>query len=208
MPPIVDYKTGVYAIRNTQNGKQYVGSAALTFASRWAIHRCDLKRGRHHSNHLQKAWDKYGEASFEFVVLQRCKPEDCIRLEQWWLDKLRTYERDKGYNLSPTAGSALGTKHAEDAKTKHKDPEWEKKRIDGRRGKKWTKEMKERVKEEGTYAKDAKMRAHLMLAAMTRASKPRSIEARIKTAAKHRGMKRSPEAIANMRAAQQARFAK
>ena len=48
----------IYTIVCTANGRLYVGSA-LSFGVRKRIHLSDLNHGRHHSRHLQRAWDKY-----------------------------------------------------------------------------------------------------------------------------------------------------
>jgi group I intron endonuclease len=61
----------VYAIVNTLNGSKYIGST-LNPKSRWGTHRCLLRKGKHHSFILQKAWNKYGEAAFRFDVLLIC----------------------------------------------------------------------------------------------------------------------------------------
>ena len=63
-------RTGVYCIRNTTNGKLYVGSAAVSFKARWNSHRNALRRGEHAAKHLQSSWNKYGEDKFEFLVLE------------------------------------------------------------------------------------------------------------------------------------------
>ena len=103
--------TGVYQIRNTVNGRVYVGSAAKSFKRRWAGHRRSLKLGTHCNRHLQAAWVKYSAECFVFEVLEECPPEMCIAREQWHMDDLRAYDVRYGYNLSPTAGSQLGYKH-------------------------------------------------------------------------------------------------
>jgi group I intron endonuclease len=61
----------VYAIVNTVNGSKYIGST-LSPKSRWGTHKCLLRKGKHHSFILQKAWHKYGEAAFRFDVLLIC----------------------------------------------------------------------------------------------------------------------------------------
>lgn len=102
--------TGVYSIRNTKNGKQYVGSAACRMSSRWGKHRSSLRQGTHHNSHLQAAWRKYGEDAFEFVVLEECTPEQCTKTEQKWIDRLRSWDSKHGYNLYRNARSPLGLK--------------------------------------------------------------------------------------------------
>lgn len=114
MPKIPrECQTGVYKILNTVTGKIYVGSAAVSFKTRWVIHRADLRGGRHFNCYLQRSWNKHGEKAFKFIVLDCCLPEQCLEREQQWLDKLQPYTKGKGYNLSKVAGSAMqGRNHS------------------------------------------------------------------------------------------------
>ena len=50
----------IYKIENKIAGKLYIGSS-LSLKNRWERHRRDLNSGIHHSIHLQRAWDKYGD---------------------------------------------------------------------------------------------------------------------------------------------------
>lgn len=108
-----DAMRGIYAIVNKANGHRYVGSAN-NIGDRWSLHKHDLRRGRHHSVYLQRAWDKYGEDSFEFVVLREVeKKEDLIRNEQEFLDSLRPE-----YNILRVAGNSLGHRQSAEARRK------------------------------------------------------------------------------------------
>ncbi len=105
--------SGVYQIRNKVNGKRYVGSAA-NFRLRRTNHICQLRAGRHHSNHLQRAFDLYGEDAFVFEVLLFCGPEDLLKEEQRALDAgIGEYNEA----LSATA-PMLGRKHSAKARAK------------------------------------------------------------------------------------------
>jgi len=99
--------SGIYAIINMVNGKQYVGSA-VDIRRRWLVHRWELRRGTHHSGILQRAWVKYGEHGFAFEVLEELADSQAlVPAEQRWIDALKP-----AYNVAPTAGSQLGFKHA------------------------------------------------------------------------------------------------
>lgn len=104
-----DRLTGVYQIRNLVNGKVYVGSAGVSIKKRWKDHVRDANNKKHHSISFQRAWDKYGQDNFAFEVLARCPKEYCIKLEQWFLDRLKPE-----YNISPTAGTRKGIKLPEE----------------------------------------------------------------------------------------------
>ena len=103
------WQTGVYVIVNTVNGKIYVGSAARSFNHRFGQHRGALRYCKHHTSHLQAAWNKYGEAAFQFVVLERCQPDFCMEREQHWIEFLHATDPQCGYNSGPAMGSRLGT---------------------------------------------------------------------------------------------------
>ena len=109
--------SGIYLIQNKVNGKVYVGSA-VNIQKRWREHKKDLRKGKHHSQRLQHSWNKHGEDNFQFIVIELCQPKNLIKLEQFMLDLLCSYEDDKGYNICPTAGSQLGLKRSKETKRK------------------------------------------------------------------------------------------
>lgn len=93
---------GIYEIRHTASNKRYIGSSA-TIKKRWKEHRGHLRRGTHHSAHLQASWNKHGQAAFEFKVLVVCSPDMLFFYEQALLDGLQP-----AFNVLPTAGSMRG----------------------------------------------------------------------------------------------------
>jgi len=118
---------GIYRIRNLQNQKSYVGQAALSFEKRFKEHRHFLRHGKHHSKHLQRAWDHYGEGGFAFEVIEeirrgRLSEEEFKTIlsgkEQLHMDALQTIDPLFGYNVSPHAGSQLGYRHNEESRRK------------------------------------------------------------------------------------------
>jgi group I intron endonuclease len=103
--------SGVYEIRCLANGKFYIGSA-VNLRDRWQNHQYNLRRGNHHNILLQTAWNKYGEQTFVFSVLQFVERELLLQAEQRWIDKTRCTNRKIGFNLYPIAGSP-GEIHAQ-----------------------------------------------------------------------------------------------
>jgi len=103
----------IYGIINKINGHKYVGSS-VNFYKRKREHIRLLKKGKHHSDYLQKAWNKYEEKLFEFIVLEEVEhKEDLIKREQWWLDNSNCE-----YNICKIAGNTLGVKCSEETKKK------------------------------------------------------------------------------------------
>ena len=91
-------KSGIYQIRNTVNGKLYIGSSQ-DIKFRWQCHVNDLRGRGHHSSYLQRSWNKYGKKCFEFEVLEYVAIESLIQREQFYLDTLNPV-----YNTVKTAG--------------------------------------------------------------------------------------------------------
>lgn len=93
----------IYTITNTANNKFYVGSTNDAISRRY-VHWRRLRTGVHHSAHLQAAWNKYGEAAFQFSVVETyTTKEDMLAAEQRWLDKY--VDTPSCYNFSKNATS-------------------------------------------------------------------------------------------------------
>jgi hypothetical protein len=97
-------KKGIYKIVNKENGKFYVGSS-IKIAKRWWSHKKALRLGIHHNLHLQRAWNKNGKDSFDFVV-ERIIPdnsseEELLKIEQEYLDK--SVGQEDCYNIAKVA---------------------------------------------------------------------------------------------------------
>lgn len=108
---------GIYSIQNTVNGKEYIGSSQ-NIELRWRIHRNDLRKNDHHSDHLQRAWQLDGDDAFIFKVLKECAIEDLLTEEQKIMDERKTANGDFGYNVSAVAGSRRGVKHSDEVRAK------------------------------------------------------------------------------------------
>lgn len=81
---------GIYCIEHKDSGKKYIGSS-INIESRLSDHLMKLntpkdRKIRHHNAHLKHAWDKYGEESFIYYILEEM-PEAS-------LDALRDRERE------------------------------------------------------------------------------------------------------------------
>lgn len=199
---------GIYAVRNTINGKLYVGSA-VNFARRFYIHKWRLDRGDHHSKKLQAAWVKHGASAFVFEVIEVVQDAaDLIGREQHHIDRMGSAK--SGYNMLPVAGSMLGMRHTKEAKEKiaaafrgvpkktplvkkgqELPPEWVAKVAAANTGKKRTEETKRRISASAvghkrwlgkTHSEETKAR----ISALAKSREPR------------RGWRHSPDAIRKM----------
>ncbi|MBA4547717.1 GIY-YIG nuclease family protein [Thermoactinomyces intermedius] len=109
---------GIYLIKNNITNKIYVGSSA-NIERRWKEHKKSLNAGTHHSPHLQASWDKYGKEAFSFSIIEVVDDvNNLIDREQFWLDELKPYKEDIGYNILPNAYSRRGVPLSEEAKQK------------------------------------------------------------------------------------------
>lgn len=97
---------GVYAFRNTANGKVLVGAAANLPGALNSL-RFQLKMGVHRNHDLQADWKAHGEESFAWEVLDELKLEpgedsraSLDTLERIWLNDLQPYGA-RGYNRPP-----------------------------------------------------------------------------------------------------------
>lgn len=88
----------VYYIINKLNGDVYIGSS-LEVKKRFNKHKSQLKRGIHHSAILQRAWNKYGEDNFDFIIKDEVEFDLLIETEQKHIDDTKPK-----YNINQIAG--------------------------------------------------------------------------------------------------------
>lgn len=95
-----EWKSGIYQIRNLVTGKVYVGSSK-NIRLRWYVHAHELKKNKHHSVLLQRAYNKYGKDAFVYEILTHCPPvKDILEFfEQHHLDATRCWNPAHGYNI-------------------------------------------------------------------------------------------------------------
>jgi group I intron endonuclease len=98
----------IYRIQNLKTGDFYIGSSADYIYRKWC-HLRDLRAGKHHSPILQNSWNKHGENSFLFAIVE--ETDNLIEREQFYLDTL-----NPRYNICKKAGSPLGIKHTYEAR--------------------------------------------------------------------------------------------
>lgn len=102
----MDKRIGIYEILNLVDNKFYIGSS-IRMGTRFASHRRELRRGEHSNLILQRAWDKYGEAWFQFKPILTCAKSMLLFYEQQLIDKAKPE-----YNIAVAAGAPMrGRKH-------------------------------------------------------------------------------------------------
>src|SRR6266568_3871938 len=144
---LIPATSGIYKITCTANKKIYIGSA-LNLYLRRHVHFSELRYNKHVNRHLQNAWNKYGEQSFTFEVLEYVLPISLAAREQYWFKKLKPFGH-KGFNIATEAGSPLGNKSRTGKKM---SPEAIKNIADGHRGTKRSPETREKMRQSGLAA--------------------------------------------------------
>lgn len=110
---------GIYAIRNTTNGRCYVGSSQ-NIEKRVNSHRHLLRHGQHHSPALQRSWMKHGETAFVFQILEVVEDVDILLVaEQRHIDALHAADNEMGYNVAEVAGTRRGVPQPQSFRDNH-----------------------------------------------------------------------------------------
>jgi len=101
-----DYKrnkfSGIYLIRNNNNGKCYVGSS-VHILYRIQLHQSKLRNNKNnHHPYLQKEYNEFNGENFEFIILESfiegISLEE-LREKEWsYMEGYETFNPDKGYN--------------------------------------------------------------------------------------------------------------
>lgn len=77
--------SGIYCIENITNHKIYIGSSKNIY-QRLLKHFALLRHNKHQNAHLQSAWNKYGENSFRWFILELCDSKELTEKEQYCID--------------------------------------------------------------------------------------------------------------------------
>lgn len=90
---------GIYAILNKITNQIYVGQS-INIKKRFRNHKWFLNHNEHSNDYLQHAWNKYGEVSFEFIILEYCSKEELNDKESFWIKHYDSVNSNNGYNLT------------------------------------------------------------------------------------------------------------
>lgn len=99
----------IYKITNVINGKIYIGLTTEGYKRRFNRH-LECSRNANNNRHLMRAIRKYGSENFIIEVIETCT--DYVILcerEKYWIKKLKSYERNIGYNMT-MGGPGYGPK--------------------------------------------------------------------------------------------------
>lgn len=87
----------IYRITCTENNKVYIGQTKNK-RKRIDEHKYDLRHNIHHSIYMQRAFNKYGEKSFKFEIIEECSEFDVDEKECYWIKKYNSTNKNYGYN--------------------------------------------------------------------------------------------------------------
>ena len=118
--------SAVYRILNVATDHFYVGSSVNIRRRRWE-HWDALKKGVHHCDALQAAWDEFGEDAFEFEVLEEVLDgADLLHIEETYLMRfagsVECYNTAMSAHQSPAALPRVRAKISEGLRKKYEDP--------------------------------------------------------------------------------------
>jgi group I intron endonuclease len=106
---------GIYQIKNLINNKCYIGQT-VDLDKRKVDHFGRLRKNKHENQHLQKAFNKYGEDNFSFNILIYCENFELTKYEQFFSDCYK--KLDFSYNMRECVDSNKGLPCSEGAKRK------------------------------------------------------------------------------------------
>ena len=90
-----DIKSGIYCIENKINHNKYIGQSKNIY-QRFNSHKSELRGNKHKNEHLQAAWNKYGENAFNFYIIKEVPFDQLDFYERYYIDLFDTYKN--GYN--------------------------------------------------------------------------------------------------------------
>lgn len=86
----------IYKIQCEKDGRFYIGASTNPHKRRLE-HFNHLRKGKHHNIFLQRAFDKYGEDSFSYTILEEFEQEDTM----WKREEELLEELSNTYNMMP-----------------------------------------------------------------------------------------------------------
>lgn len=129
---------GIYSL-TFPNGQFYIGSSCKFFR-RTRIHECELERGRHPNDRMQKTFNKY--KVMEKKLILACRKDDLKFYEQLIIDGLKPSLNLSRNAYRPEMTPEVCAKISAAAKGRIRSPEAIKKAADANRGRKRSDEFR------------------------------------------------------------------
>ena len=80
----MEKQSGIYRILCQANDDYYYGSSD-NLHLRWMGHKNPLKRNEHFNPRVQRVWNKYGESTFRFEIIELVEPAKLLEVEDVYL---------------------------------------------------------------------------------------------------------------------------
>jgi len=90
--------SGIYKITCRPTGKFYIGKS-VDIETRWRGHKSRLSRNIHANIYLQRVWNKYGEDSFEWTILETMDGYRLAEAELKWFKITNCCNNKIGFNI-------------------------------------------------------------------------------------------------------------
>lgn len=75
---------GIYKITCTANNVCYIGQS-INIYNRWNKHKTKLKANNHENKHLQNIYNKYGNETFVYEIIELCSIDLLDARERYWI---------------------------------------------------------------------------------------------------------------------------
>lgn len=110
----------VYSITNIANNKKYIGSTK-DFDKRKSQHLYNLRNNIHINIYLQRSFNKYGESSFIFDIVETVYDiSNLLNREDFYINALNVRNYTYGYNLANASGGDTISIHPNNAMIREK----------------------------------------------------------------------------------------
>ncbi len=136
---------GIYGLRNTINGKWYVGQSTNVM-SRWNMAYKGMRCQNQHK--IYRALKKYGYDGFDKIILEECPIEKLNEREVYWSEHYDSI--NNGYNLRVGGGGRRGElsyETKEKLRSRKFSDEWRRKISEAKTGKKFSEAHKQKLSE-------------------------------------------------------------
>lgn len=108
-------RIGIYKITCLENKKVYIGQSTDIIKRKYG-HFATLRMKSHRNEHLQRAFNKYGEDKFTFEILEECTFEELDDKEEYYMKVYNSLNKKYGFNIKITEHKKY--RHSEETRKK------------------------------------------------------------------------------------------